>query len=76
MTEPLEALNASDSMEFWGNKQPKCPHCGAEYDIDRHEAWELYSDDDEHEVDCGTCELSFRVRTITTHVFSTDEQDD
>ena len=76
MTKELDALNAGNRMDFWGNQQPKCPHCGHDYDISRNDAWELYNDDETHEVDCLNCELAFQVRTITQHTFCTDEQED
>lgn len=40
----LAELRASNSMKFWGNNQPLCPHCGAEYDISRNDHWSLYDD--------------------------------
>jgi hypothetical protein len=72
----LKALNTSRLYTFEVNDQPLCPHCGAVYDISRHEHYELYDDDDRHECECGSCERPFYVRTYTRHTFSTDEQDD
>jgi len=41
----LKALNgARDRMKFWGNDMPLCPHCGATYDISKHDHWKLYVD--------------------------------
>lgn len=69
------ATNRQDEMEFVMNKQPKCPHCGAEFDIDRNEAWHLYSDDDsDMEVECDSCEREFEVKVHCQYTFSTDEQ--
>ncbi len=66
-----------DVMEFVMNKRPKCPHCGADFDIDKNEAWHLYSDDEtNNEVECDSCEKSFSVTVHCQYSFSTDEQED
>ena len=75
MTNKFEALNKGTFLDFWGQKYPKCPHCGTVYDIDDNESWELY-EDDEHTVTCHSCELEFQVNTIVGYRFSTDEQDE
>lgn len=75
MTERLAALKAKDPIEFWGNKMPKCPHCGTDIDIDQQEWWHLY-EEDTHGVECPICDLPFEVRVIASYSFSTDEQDD
>lgn len=76
MTVPLTALSKGAFLEFSMNKQPKCPHCGEEYDISDNEAWRLYSDDESHEVECPSCELPFVVHSHADWRFSTDEQGD
>ncbi len=76
MAERLGALSVRGTTEFWGNKMPKCPHCGYDYDIARNDAWSLYDDNNDHEVECPSCDLSYRVRTSAVYSFSTDEQDD
>lgn len=77
MTKHLEALKAAkSSMDFWGNSNPKCPHCGTEFNIQENEAWSLYNDNDRHDVDCPTCEREFSVETRCSYTFSTDEQDE
>jgi len=63
-------------MEFSYNRQPKCPHCGEDFDIDRNEAWKLYDDDGTHEVTCPSCEMDFQVESHATWTFSTEDQDD
>jgi hypothetical protein len=73
-TQRLEALKAGKTLEFAVNKMPKCPHCGEVYDIGRNDAWQLYDDNDSHEVDCPSCELSFRVVSHAVWTFSTDDQ--
>jgi transposase-like protein len=77
MTKHLEALKAAkSSMDFWGNSNPKCPHCGTEFNIQNNEAWSLYNDNGLHRVDCPTCEREFSVETRCSYTFSTDEQDE
>lgn len=76
MTEPLEALKAGHSLDFSVNDRPRCPHCGEYHEIDRNEWYELYDDNDSHEVDCPSCNLPFRVVSHARYSFSTDEQDE
>jgi len=73
----LEALKASkNSIEFWGNAQPKCPHCGSDFDIELNEAYYLYDNISGISVDCLTCEREFSVETRCSYTFSTDDQED
>lgn len=76
MAKRLEALEAGGVIEFFANKCPKCPHCGADYDIKSHDAWWLYDEYDRHNVECSTCELEFQVVSRASWSFSTDEQED
>lgn len=71
----LEALNNGNGNEFSFNADPKCPHCGEDFIIQKNEAWNLYSDDDHHDVDCPNCGLEFTVVTHCQYKFSTDEQE-
>jgi uncharacterized Zn-finger protein len=74
--DPLQALKASrDTLEFWGNKQPKCPHCGADCDVNENEWWKLY-EEGEHEVTCPHCDGDFTVSTMVSYSFSTDTQEE
>lgn len=75
MKDQFKALKDGESLDFSFNKLPKCPHCGADYDIDAHETWRLYEDDN-HDVECGTCEGEFVVSTNVSYTFSTDHQED
>lgn len=73
MTKKLEALKKCgndivDRLEFFGNRNPKCPYCGEEW-------WELYEEGD-HTVTCPSCDHDFIVRTSVRYSFSTDEQHD
>lgn len=71
--ENYAALKHEGMLEFFGNDNPRCPHCG-----DTHEIWEqdwseLYDDNDYHDVSCPTCEKEFRVSTNIRYSFSTDQ---
>lgn len=72
---PFKALDTTDWTDFWGNLQPKCPHCGDDYDIADNEAWHLYSEDGPHIVECPSCDLEFQVSSLASWSFSTDEQE-
>lgn len=75
MVEHCEALNENDQLDFLRENNPRCPHCGATYDVQAHEAWELYdTDEGDHDVECGQCEKAFRVAVNCSFTFSTDEQ--
>lgn len=73
---PLAALEAGPSYDFSGNKNPKCPHCGDDFDITDNEAWFLYDENDTHTVECPNCDHEFQVNASATWYFSTDEQDE
>lgn len=76
MADKLKALKAGGYMKFFGNKMPKCPHCGDDFDIERNEAWFLYDENGPHEVDCPRCNEAFSVSSLANWSFSTDEQDE
>jgi hypothetical protein len=61
--------------DYWGNNQPRCPHCGAECHVSENEWWRLY-EEGEHEVSCPHCDGDFTVSTRVSYSFSTDEQED
>lgn len=67
-------LNDSNSLDYWNNAQPKCPHCDEDIVIGDHELYNLY-EEDTHDVTCPHCEKDFIVRSQATYTFSTDEQD-
>ena len=73
MDEKFKALKSGDSMDFWGNTHPKCPHCGRECVVSDLEWYECY-EEGEHEVVCPSCEGSFLVSTTVSHSYSTDDQ--
>lgn len=73
--ERLAALNAADSLDFWRNDDPKCPHCGTVVSVSENELWHLY-EEGEHEIECNACDQPFMVSTNVTYSFSTDEQED
>lgn len=72
----LEALKEGSCGEFRSNDSPKCPHCGEFYDIQAMGSWDLYSDDDLHDVECPNCENEFTVTTSCSYSFSTEDQED
>lgn len=73
--EALRKCNDSFSkLDFFGNNNPKCPHCGESCDVDDNE-WYRINEDDIHNVTCPHCEGDFMVRTIVSRIFSTDEQE-
>jgi uncharacterized Zn-finger protein len=75
--ERLAALGADHFMEFIGNKNPKCPHCGSIYDIAEEGAWHLYdSSESEHEIECPACDLPFIVAVAVSYTFSTEDQEE
>lgn len=72
----LKALTEGNSFDFFGCDNPICPHCGDTYDIRENEAWQLYSEQGPHEVECPACEEIFKVSSSASWTFSTDEQED
>lgn len=76
MTEKLEALNEGDTDTFTYCPSPKCPHCAEDFNIREEEAWHLYDESEEHEVECPSCHLAFKVYSHASWLFSTDEQED
>lgn len=64
-----------DMLGFFANKNPKCPHCGSDYDISEHGAWQFY-EEGEHSISCPTCDMDFDVSTRVSYSFSTDHQED
>lgn len=76
MTQKFAALKKGPSYDFYGNSDPKCPHCGEDFNIRENEAWYLYNDNENHSVQCSSCSVEFSVNSIANWSFSTDEQDD
>lgn len=74
--EKFAALEAGNSFDFCANSDPKCPHCGDDFDIRENEAWFLYDENETHEIECPSCELKFSVNASANWSFSTDEQED
>ena len=71
----FKALREGDKMDFWGNDNPKCPHCGKKCEISTHDWYKLY-EEGEHEVACPFCDEDFEVSTYVHYSFSTDRQGD
>ena len=80
MSEKFQALKKAREGErylpsdFWGKRQPKCPHCGEECEVHENEWREIY-EEGEHEVECPHCEGEFIVSTRVSYSFDTSEQD-
>lgn len=74
-TEKFAALKAGDSLDFWDQKHPKCPHCGHECDVSENDWWRLY-EEGEHDVDCPSCDQEFTVSTRVSYSFDTDSQEE
>ena len=77
MSEHLEALKKSQEegewLEFFGNDNPKCPHCGADCEISQNDWYSLY-EEGEHEVTCPDCDRDFIVSTSVSYTFTTEHQ--
>lgn len=50
---------------------PVCPWCGKIYVDDDYEVYE----EAHHEVECGSCEKSFKVKTMVSYLFTTERAD-
>jgi transposase-like protein len=70
--QPLEALKKAGDMGFWLNERPRCPHCGADFDVSKNDAWRIYAEG-HHDLSCPSCDLDFKVKSSVTFKFSTDE---
>lgn len=68
-------LTEENTIEYWSNKNPKCPYCDYDIDIDDNELWELY-EEGEHAIDCPMCDKSIAVIANAKWSFSTDEQEE
>jgi uncharacterized protein (DUF2225 family) len=73
--EAYKANQDKAHMDFWQNENVKCPHCGEEFNPGEHDMWELYDDDIDHDVDCPSCELEFKVRATAKYSFTTADED-
>lgn len=66
-------LNSENSFDYWGNDNPKCPHCDEEIDMGDNDLCRIY-EEGEHEVYCPRGDQPFMVSTRISHSFSTDKQ--
>lgn len=64
--------DALGRLDYFCNKDPKCPHCGTEVNVGDNELWKLY-EEGEHDISCPNCDLDFTVTTSVTYSFSTDD---
>lgn len=73
----LRKAKEEDSVcptDYWGNDQPRCPHCGTTCDVSDNDWFRLY-EEGEHDVSCPHCDGDFTVSTRVSFSFSTDEQE-
>lgn len=72
----LEALKSDRTgMDFRLNDRPKCPHCGHDCDIGKNDWWGIFTTDgDVHEKDCPSCGRPFKIKSVVTFKFTTDEE--
>lgn len=68
-------LSTDNTIDYFGNDSPVCPHCDHEADIAENEWWFLY-DEATHYVDCPDCGKEYQVGSRAKWTFSTDEQED
>lgn len=68
-------LAKDNAIEYWGNKEPMCPHCDHVCEISRNEWHDLYdTQEGDHEVSCPSCDREFTVGVRCEFTFNTDEQ--
>lgn len=65
-------------LDYWGNDKPKCPHCGADFDVSRGDnALNLsYEDGGQTMFACASCDKDFCCVTHIKYSFSTAVDDD
>jgi len=63
-----------NDWDYSYKKSPVCPHCDHVHDMD--DMWNLYSDDDTHEVNCPNCQKTYLVDTHIECTFSTSYEED
>lgn len=70
------AKEQGDSFYYFGNDNPKCPHCGEVYYIEEHEAYYLYHQDTAYaKIECDHCEMDFIVEVNHEITFDTEDSD-
>ena len=69
-------LNEDNTLDYWGEKNPTCPHCDEIFDVMENEAFELYEEGN-HDITCRsiTCGKEFSVESVSEFTFNTDEQE-
>lgn len=66
------------SIDYWGNKMPKCPHCGTDFPVwDYDNPLSLNYEDGGHtEFECRSCRKPFVCVTQVNYTFSTAVSDE
>ena len=67
------ALRAEGDIGFWRRREPRCPHCGATFNVSKNDAWRIY-EEGSHDLTCPSCTHDFEVRATVTYQFSTDAE--
>jgi len=68
-------LNKENHLEYWGNDEPKCPHCDRDIDIHKYDLLFLCANDNRQQIECPCCYEKFFVQTRFKWTFDTDEQE-
>lgn len=66
------------SIDYWGNKTPKCPHCDKDLDVwggDNPNSLN-YEDDGHTTFECASCSKEFVCVTHVGYTFSTAVSDE
>ena len=70
-----KAIEHETERDYEDELNPRCPHCGSEFNIERNGAWHIYADDGaETECTCDACQRKFTATTNCRYSFSTTEQ--
>lgn len=68
-------LTKANSIDYWREPNPKCPHCDHVCEISKNEWYDLYdTQEGEHEQECPSCGKDFKIQVICEFAFSTDHQ--
>ena len=67
-----------DSIDYWGNDRPKCPHCGTDFKVwgDDNPLLLNYQDGGKTDFECVSCRKEFVCVTMVKYAFSTAISED
>ena len=75
MIQRLKAIHERERHDFYGNSCPRCPHCAEVVEIESNDLHHIAVEGC-HVVPCPFCKLDFKVKTVVSMTYDTDEQDD